>query len=230
MAAGDKVFLADKVTLDTVNRNVSDIHSRVGTTTDTGGTATAGTLFGKLNTILAAWTAARAAKIDNIDTNATSAASNAAAASAQTAANHTANATGTLSQKLSHVISILAGVNTTVISSNKRLVAKKVTSNIPSGASATVINVAGPGVLYGGTISHNSISAPTVVTIDGVAYTVANNSGGAFARVLGSASMFSNITSGNTVIPAEFKTSLKVDVRAAGDANVFCYVDYSLYE
>ena len=55
----EKIFLADKETLDAVNeqskttgRNVGDIHSRVGTTTDNNGTATGGTLMGKINALI----------------------------------------------------------------------------------------------------------------------------------------------------------------------------------
>lgn len=53
-----------------MEQQVSDIHSRVGTTGDTGGTATSGTLFGKLNAILKQfldnWTVTRATKLDEL--------------------------------------------------------------------------------------------------------------------------------------------------------------------
>ena len=114
MAAGDKIYIADKQTLDEVN-------SKVGQTSNTGGTASAGTVFGKLNAIISSiasfvanWTAARAAKVDNIDAAVSSRQSEANASSryntlnTNTGVNNTASATGTLSQKLSHIINTVA--------------------------------------------------------------------------------------------------------------------------
>lgn len=114
MAAGDKIYIADKETLDAIN-------NRIGSTTDTGGTASAGSIFGKLNAIIssiashvAAWTAARATKVDNLDTTVSSRQSEANALSrynqlnTNTGVNNTASATGTLSQKLSHAINTAA--------------------------------------------------------------------------------------------------------------------------
>lgn len=72
MAAGDKYYLADKGTLD-------ELKSQQGNSNDTGGSSTTGTVMGKLNNIIssaathaAAWTAARATKVDTIDTNVSS--------------------------------------------------------------------------------------------------------------------------------------------------------------
>lgn len=45
MAQGDKVYLADKETLDAIN-------TKIGTAVDTGGTATAGSTMAKLNALL----------------------------------------------------------------------------------------------------------------------------------------------------------------------------------
>ena len=65
MAIGDKIYIADKQTLD-------DIKGKIGATTDTGGTTTAGGIFAKLNAILqqfsSNWTAVRAGKLDKLDT------------------------------------------------------------------------------------------------------------------------------------------------------------------
>lgn len=110
MAAGDKVYIADKQTLD-------DVNSKVGATGNTGGTATAGTIFGKLNAIISSiasfvanWTAARAAKVDNLDAKVSTRQSEQNAydryniLNNNTGVNNTASATGTLSQKLSHTI------------------------------------------------------------------------------------------------------------------------------
>lgn len=83
MAVGDKVYIADKATLDVVNTNTADTKGKVGATSDPGGTASAGTLFGKLNALIlslaahvASWTSARAAKIDTIATDAAAAKTN----------------------------------------------------------------------------------------------------------------------------------------------------------
>jgi phage-related tail fiber protein len=60
--------VADKTTLDAVSTNVTDIKDKVGSTADTGGTTTAGSIFAKLNAILhqflSYWTPARAQKLD----------------------------------------------------------------------------------------------------------------------------------------------------------------------
>lgn len=110
MAAGDKIYIADKQTLD-------DVNSKVGQTGNTGGTASAGTIFGKLNAIISSiasfvanWTAARAAKVDNLDAKVSTRQSEQNAydryniLNNNTGVNNTASATGTLSQKLSHII------------------------------------------------------------------------------------------------------------------------------
>lgn len=72
---------------------------KIGAAGDTGGSSTAGSIFGKLNKLISdltthmgRWTSARAGYIDNIRDN--------------TAVNNTASATGTLSQKLSYIASL----------------------------------------------------------------------------------------------------------------------------
>lgn len=125
MADGDRIYIADKETLDSLN-------SKVGTTNNTGGSATAGTIFGKLNAIIssiashvAAWTAARATKVDNLDTTVSSRQSEANALSrynqlnTNTGVNNTASATGTLSQKLSHIINTVSSVPSDAIASDR---------------------------------------------------------------------------------------------------------------
>ena len=240
MAVGDKAFIADKETLDTVNRNLSDVHSRVGTTTDTGGSATSGTLFAKLNAIIssiathvASWTAARAAKIDNIDANTISAASNAAAASAQTAANHNASATGTLSQKLSHLISLVTN------NSSKYKKSHSVSVSPNANVAVTVINVTGAGTFHGmvSNISHNMSSI--TIEIDGVAVTAA---GGAAWALFRSKRYPHSLLAWGTIdemrdwgIPLEFRRSLKItatyrSVVGNDSSNGYVYAAYDLYE
>lgn len=74
MAIGDKLFIADKQTLDQASTNVSTVNTKLGTNTDTAGTTT---IFARLNQIVtnlatmastalstATWTSTRAAKLD----------------------------------------------------------------------------------------------------------------------------------------------------------------------
>ena len=164
MAIGDKLFLADKQTLDKVNSNVADVHGRVGTTTDTGGTATAGTLMGKLNALISSiashvanWTAARAANLDAAVSSRESEANALArynSISTNTGPNNTANATGTLSQKLSHIINLIAG-NTAKNKSTRLL-----TVAVPRNTTTTVLNLSGAGELICFYYSPDSSSAP----------------------------------------------------------------------
>lgn len=49
--------------------SVNTVTSAIGTTNDTGGTATGGGIFAKLNKLLTDWTTARAGKIDTIATD-----------------------------------------------------------------------------------------------------------------------------------------------------------------
>jgi len=67
---------ADKITLDNVNTKAVDIQSRIGVTNAVpSGSATIGTVFGKINWILENWTKARAEKLDRLDVAASSRAS-----------------------------------------------------------------------------------------------------------------------------------------------------------
>lgn len=83
--------------------NVSAIKTstdKIGSTGDTGGSVTAGSIFGKLNKLVSdltmhmgRWTSTRAGYIDTINNN--------------TKTNNTASASGTLSQKMSHLINLV---------------------------------------------------------------------------------------------------------------------------
>ena len=93
---------------------VSGINTKIGETGNTGGSATAGSVFAKLNklitditTHMGRWTSARAGYIDTINSNAASAKTAAANAQNYTATNNTASKTGILSQKGSYIISLL---------------------------------------------------------------------------------------------------------------------------
>lgn len=48
-----RIYLADKPTLDKVDATTADTKGKVGTTVDVGGSASAGSVFGKLNAVIA---------------------------------------------------------------------------------------------------------------------------------------------------------------------------------
>lgn len=107
MAVGDRIEIARQDTLENVQTNVSgiknttnNISTRVGNMGDIGGTANSGSLFAKLNAILT--------KTPNLDASISSVNSNLNIVKNNTNANHSASATGTLSQKLSHVINAVS--------------------------------------------------------------------------------------------------------------------------
>lgn len=187
-----------------------DVSTRIGSTVDTGGTATAGSVMGKLNALISSllshvsnWTAARAANLD------------ASVSSRESEANAAA--------RYNSLIASVSGVG-------KRLTAKKVVTTIPASSTVTVINVNGSGVFYGGYVGTNQANAHITITIDGTSHVVNNNNSGTFGRGAIHAQMF-GITSGSTgVIPAEFKNSLVVTVVTSSVAAIPFYCDYSLYE
>ena len=73
---------------DVVSR-ITGIDGKIGTATDTGGTASAGSIFAKINKLLTDWTSTRAGRIDSIYTN--------------TETSTSSSSTGTLSQKLNYI-------------------------------------------------------------------------------------------------------------------------------
>ena len=121
-------------------KGVTDL---LGTTRDSGGSTTAGTIMAKLNAMLNNWTSTRAGYLDTIKSN--------------TDANSTANKTGTLSAKLAYVISLLE--SSTLLNGKIIKSVQRGTIQVDSGTTATktinsvnmnktVVNVTG--VLYGG--------------------------------------------------------------------------------
>ena len=207
MAAGDKIYLADKQTLD-------DVNAKVGVTTDTGGTAKAGTLMGKVNALItsllglmANWTAARAANLD------------AAVSSRESEANAVARHNA-----------LLAAISTNAAGNNKRLAAKKVMANIPSKATVTLVDIQGAGVFYTGYITGSNASCKIIINIDGTEHIVSNNTDGTFGRIARYPVMFSIVQTGLFVSPTEFKNRFSVTVESISNSLHTCYCDYSLYE
>lgn len=99
--------LSDEVKKAAQNDEVTQVNQKVGSTADSGGSSTAGSIFAKLNKVISdiathmgRWTSTRAGYIDTINTNTTNAKN-------YTVTNNTANKTGVLSQKLSYLINLL---------------------------------------------------------------------------------------------------------------------------
>lgn len=202
-----------KATTDTINTNTADTKAKVGATNDTGGSATAGSIFAKLNEVLTYIKGTLWTGINNIW--------------GEVQKNNTANATGTLSQKLSKVITDVATLNTTVQSSGKVLVAKRASVSAANGT-VTVVNVTGSGEFY--CFYRASITQTVKITVDGVAYTVGLAGSGSYYIVRAAGSGFSYVDSLLGMIPWQFKSSLKIEHTAASTAGGTIFCEYALYE
>ena len=126
---------------------VSDISQRIGQTGNTGGTTTAGSVFGKLNALLTRWTQARAGYVDTIY-NATNASS-------------VISATGSLSQKLNFIID-----NLTTGQAKQWKLETGSQSLTTSAASATLWEKNGTGVLQAVTFVCTSTSPGQFVNVE----------------------------------------------------------------
>ena len=240
MATGDKIFIADKQTLD-------DVNAKLGTTANTGGSASAGSIFGKLNAIISSittfvgtWTAARAAKVDNLDAKVSTRQSEIDAASrynqlnANTAVNNTASATGTLSQKLSHII----GLFTTM--KQKVLVSKFANIRIESIGTHTLLNVTGGGMVeFIWVSSMGNSNAPLTITVDGVPQVFNNLAGDTiFVQTLRNPGMMWSALSsqytaneiGSMARPVHFKNSLVITVNTSDTYAKTFRAHYAVYE
>lgn len=176
MAIGDRITLADKETLDAVD-------SKVGTTSDSGGTTAAGTLMGKLNAAIGIitnlykiWTAQKAALMDAAISTRESEVNALArynSISTNTGPNDTASATGSLSQKLSYIINQFSG-----LSAPKYPKSYRVEHTASPMSNVTIVNVSGPGWLefMCGTAHQNGRASYVQVIVDGVDITPVSNS------------------------------------------------------
>ena len=236
MAVGDKVYLADKQTLDEVN-------SKVGATNNTGGSATAGTLFGKLNAIISSiathvanWTAARAANLDAAVSSRQSesnAASRYNTLNTNTGVNNTASATGTLSQKLSHIINLIAS------SGQKKLTSKVVNFTTAAIGTHTILNITGGGVFEFAYTSMGGTTGALTFEIDGQSQTFNSEPGSKYVgkSMFGAGSLLYIAPSTSptstvfpSLLPLYFKNSLKITVAKSDTAELFFRGNYSVYE
>lgn len=238
MAIGDKIYLADKPTQDqikagvddanaslsTVDTRISNVQSNVGNTGDTVGSSTTGSIFGKLNSLLtsmanhlAVWSSARATKIDNIST--------------AVANSNVANATGTLSQKLSHIIGLFAGVTPKV------LVSKSALKRWSVAATNSFVYASGAGVFHRLYLSHIDPAYVTDVriAIDGKSYSLSGYSGDAAAYIARDRTGVIGIIPATSeeadhTLPLYFKTSLSITVITASTTLVTAKAAYDVYE
>lgn len=230
MAAGDKIYIADKQTLD-------DMSAKVGSTNNTGGTTSAGTIFGKLNAIISSiasfvanWTAARAAKVDNLDATVSSRQSESNAESrynqlnTNTGVNNTASATGTLSQKLSHIINLFS------TNKQKVLVSKSVNISIATAGTHTLINVTGAGQFDLSYMTGMGDSyAPITFEIDGNQFVFDKIRNPSYI-VQGVGNLLVDNTSYSGSRPLYFKNSFKVTVAASNQNQLTFVASYAVYE
>lgn len=246
MASGDRIYLADKETLDSVN-------SKIGGIMDTG-SATSGSIFGKINALFSGiasladnWTAVRAAKIDDINaktgmissmvqdvsTAASSANTAAASASSNTATNNTPSSVGFLSQKLSYIIQQLGGLG------QKKLVSKQISFQISATGAHTILDVTG-----GGQFEYARTTLPygnntLWIECDGAIYEFTGKSGtcivGRFMNYpteqlsCVTSDTFNNI---NYLLhqPLHFKDRLRIYVQKKSPADESFHALYSVYE
>lgn len=243
MANGDKLFLADKATLDTVNANTADTKAKVGTPTDTGGTATAGTLMGKLNALISSllshvanWTAARAANLDAAVSSRESEANALArynSISTNTGPNNTASATGTLSQKLSHIINQMVSLG------QKKLSSKVTVVRVAAAGTHTLLNLTGGGRLEFIYTSMGQSTSPLTVEIDGRTEVINGGSGHGYIvqSLYAEGKMLYRINSSSASAihfaatrPLFFKNTLKITVATADAVDHTFYANYAVYE
>lgn len=169
-----RIFLADKDTLDTVN-------NKVGGESDASGTASTGSLFGKLNALLSLFTSDRAEKVDSTAVDANSAHGYALQAANNTATNNTSDGQGTLSQKLTYIIHEVAKLMSRVDSieanagGEQRILVRGpvIETVVPhqAGVWQTAVAINESAVVHG--VYNDSplyYTTSTRVTIDGVVY------------------------------------------------------------
>lgn len=226
-----EVNIADKETQD-------EIKNSIGNTNESGGTSLTGSIFAKLNKILADWTSVRAAKIDTIDTNSATASTKATEAAnygseikTQVAVNNTPSKTGTLSQKATQIINDLATVKTAVEKGGKVLVSKRTTLRINSAGKYTLVNVSGSGEFYNCRI-YSAYITDIAVMIDGVQYNIGKPTGLYFMNHSPLSERYFRFGKNlNDMIPIKFKKSLVITFsQIKTDVAVPCICDYALYE
>ena len=245
MATGDRTFIADKATLDavkattdTVNTNTADTRSKVGTTTDTGGSATAGTLMSKINAVLAwlfgtLWdsVAQLHTVADNTYAQAVNTLNVANSASVNTATNNTPSTMGTLSQKLSYIIQQLGTMG------QKKLNSKQISFTTSATGTHTILEITGGGQFEFAQTSMGTSSAVLTFEIDGESIVFNTGTGTAgIGRVTlypqNRLQRLANITDREyaALHPLHFASRLKITVAKSGGSEDFFHCQYSVYQ
>lgn len=253
MAIGDRLNLADKETLDIVNANVVGIGGMVGKTDDPGGTATGGTLMGKINHVISNFLDLRSWVVTYLDAGVSTRESEAnastrynalaewlnglrnteIAAIASAVSSGGANANGNLSAKLSYIIQQMVNLG------QKKLVSKQISFQISAPGTHTILDVSG-----GGQFEYAQTSLPynadvLVIECDGIAHRFTGKYGTCIVGRFMSYPMehltcvtsdtFNNV---NYLVwqPFHFKDRLRVWVEKGSSSEGTFYAHYSLYE
>lgn len=240
MASGDKVYIADKKTLDVVKSTADFINSKIGKAGDDDGVAT---LFGKIyqvykkvGEVFSYVSSIKGSVSDDgnvgigIKNIYTYVSSMLPYIQSQTALNHNAAEQGTLSQKLSYIIEKM------VSTSNLHPIARSEYHTLVSGLN-TVVDITGAGVFHGARSEMfvADCASKITATIDGVPYTVTPMAGCTYlCRSYDGASNPVHATTLDMFqisVPIHFKKSFKLEVTIANvvAGSEACRVIYDLY-
>ena len=222
---------------------MDNVNSKVGETNNTGGTNSAGTLFGKLNAIISSiathvanWTAARAANLDaavSTRESEASALSRYNTLNTNTGVNNTASATGTLSQKLSHIINLIAS------SGQKKLASKAVNFTTAAAGTHTILNITGGGVFEFAYTSMGGSNGALTFEVDGQSQTFNIEVGSKYVgkSIYSPGALLYMVPSSSStsshfpaIRPLYFKNSLKITVNKTDSTELFFRGNYSVYE
>lgn len=148
----------------TVNSNLGKpldvlIEEKTGAVNATGGTATAGGIFAKLNKLLTDWTTARAGKIDNIDAAISTRASQASITTLQ----NTANAINTATTEL---------INGRVVKSVQ--IGNMVPTLMPQTVSHSAVNISKSIIILNGDAGDSYPVPPYITGRTSTSFTVSN--------------------------------------------------------
>lgn len=134
--------------------NINGVNNKIGNTEDSNGTPSTGGIFAKINKLLTDWTTARASKIDSIYTN--------------TEPSTSSSSTGTLSQKLNYIKSLIETLTTKTEQSSKPYIVKNY--NITKSGSINITDVSEYGTAYIKSYYSNDNDTSISIIVDDVVY------------------------------------------------------------
>lgn len=205
MASGDKFYIADKTTLDGVDE-------KIGSTVDTGGSSTAGSVFGKLNYLVSQV----ASYLVSIYNNCLKIGS-------------TADTGGTIAEG-----TIMGKINSLIASSGKKSFKRSRQWVQSPKTQYKVLSILGSGEFYSAYCAVSSIS----IIVDGVTYTVNNGNSDYLVYMEGVSGTnetdgvckYTIAQQGDATFPIPFKNSLEVLVSTYNTTSTWVVTAYSLYE